>query len=76
MNIEREIELLKEEITLLEKIKELKDTIKEAEKPHIPWTPYIPYYPPCFPPCYPYNSYTITWTTSTSGTDLHESTNV
>ncbi len=58
MEIEREIELLKEKITLLEKIKDLQDAIKAKETQnvvsYIPWYPY-PVYPsiPCPQPLYP-----------------------
>lgn len=45
MEIEREIELLKEKVALLEKVKELQDMIKNAEV--LPYIRYVPY--PVYP---------------------------
>jgi len=46
MDLEKEIELLKEKIDLLEKVKELQDMIKVAERPYTPTIPYQPPYNP------------------------------
>lgn len=47
MELEKEIELLKEKIALLEKVKELQEMIKAGEKKQEPV--YIPYYVPSYP---------------------------
>ena len=44
MDLEKEIELLKEKVVLLERIKELQDLV-EARRPYIPYEPYIPVTP-------------------------------
>ena len=54
MDLEREIELLKEKVALLEKIKELQDAIKVKEcTPIIPYIPYVPINPQPFTPWHP-----------------------
>lgn len=60
MDLEREIELLKEKVALLEKIKQLQDAIKMKEC--TPITPYLPYFPPpIYPWPYPWYQDTTTW---------------
>lgn len=59
MDIEKEIELLKEKLALLEKIKELQEIIKENEKVNTHPFPYIPYPVPTWP-YYPQPYITIT----------------
>ena len=51
MDLEREVRLLKEKVALLEKVKELQDTIKGDERvPYVPYIP-VPAYPtPEYPP--------------------------
>jgi hypothetical protein len=54
MDIEREIELLKEKVKLLEAVRDLQEKIKVAERPAECPTPYIPYTPPVYPsPVFP-----------------------
>lgn len=67
MDLKREIELLKEKLALLEKIKDLQDAIKMKE-----CTPIVPYIPPNSWPGYPYpapypwyREYSITWSPNT-----------
>ena len=57
MDLEKEIELLKEKVALLEKVKELQDLIGASTRvEYAPHIPYIPTYPtPSYPP------WTITW---------------
>lgn len=73
MDIEREIELLKEKLALLEKIRELQDAIKTKECTQI--TPCIPYIPqpiyPVYPPVYPWIYYTLTTGSAYGGTPNH-----
>lgn len=62
MTIEREIELLKEKVVLLEKIKELQENIAKSEIARQPvYVPY-PVYPPLYPcnPAWPIVTYTAT----------------
>ena len=50
MDLEREIELLKEKVKLLEAVRDLQEKIKVAERiPVPPIVPYIPYVPPIYP---------------------------
>ncbi len=67
MTIEREIELLKEKVALLEKIKELEDIIASSRWQIIPYqVPYIPYVPNPYPTWQPY---TTSGTTSEGSVD-------
>ena len=72
MDLEREIELLKEKVKLLETVKELQDQIKVAERPRECPAPYIPYCPPVYPgpvwpqtPWYEQTPYRWVWTSTT-----------